>query len=129
MTPNRIVAAIVGTLSGILGGTGIAVAAAIGGGEALVFGLFGTNLLLGAVQLALAVALVSGFLRGDAAARVVNIAAGTVLLLLGLFGLFTVGTPANVLALNGADNVLHFAGSVALLATGLGAPRGERPPS
>ena len=52
-----------------------------------------------------------------------NVGAGTVLLLLGLFGLFAVGTPANLLALNGATNLLHFAASSALLATGLGAAK------
>jgi hypothetical protein len=54
-----------------------------------------------------------------------NVGVGTVLLLLGLFGLFVVGTPANLPALNGAGNVLHFAASSALLATGLGAARAD----
>jgi hypothetical protein len=46
-------------------------------------------------------------------------------LALGLFGLFAVGSPANVLGLNGADNALHFAASSGLLATGLGAARAK----
>jgi hypothetical protein len=39
-----------------------------------------------------------------------------------------VGTPYNVLAINGADNVLHFGTSVVLLAVGLGAERVARAP-
>jgi len=42
---------------------------------------------------------------------------------LGLAGLFVIGTGVNVLALNGADNVVHFASAVLLLAVGLGADR------
>jgi hypothetical protein len=54
-----------------------------------------------------------------------NTIIGAVYLLLGVVGLLLVGgdNPLNVLALNGADNVLHFASAVVLLAVGLGADR------
>ena len=65
----------------------------------------------------------AGAVRGERLARPVNVAVGTTLLLLGLLGLFTAGTTVNVLALNGGPNLLHFAASSALLATGLGSAR------
>lgn len=92
---------------------------------ALVFGLVGTNLALAVVHLVLAAALAVGAVRGERLSRPVNVGVGTVLFVLGLFGLFAVGTPVNVLALNGAANLLHFATSSALLATGLGAARAD----
>jgi len=90
---------------------------------ALLAGILGTNLPLATLHLAVAVALAGGAWRGERLARPMNVAVGALLLAVGLFGLFAVGTPANVVALNGAGNVLHFAGSAALLATGLGAAR------
>jgi hypothetical protein len=49
----------------------------------------------------------------------VNTLVGGVYLVVGLLGLFLVGSGANILALNGADNVLHFASAALLLAVGL----------
>jgi hypothetical protein len=57
------------------------------------------------------------------AAKAVATVVGAVFLVLGIAGLFVIGSPVNVLALNGADNVLHFASAVVLLAVGLGADR------
>ena len=48
---------------------------------------------------------------------------GTLLLALGIAGLFIIATPFNVLAVNGAANLLHFASAAVLLAVGLGARR------
>jgi hypothetical protein len=125
VTPNRIAAAVAAVVFGVAGIWGAIASAALGlisDPGALLAGLLGTDLLLSLVHLAIAVALVVACIRGDRAARNANVAVGTLLLLLGLFGLFAVGTPANWFALNGVTNVLHFAGSTALLATGLGAP-------
>ncbi len=36
-----------------------------------------------------------------------------------MLGLFIIGSSANILSLNGADNVLHFASTVVLLGVGL----------
>ncbi len=125
MTPNRIAAAVAAVVFGVVGVWGAIMAVATGiltEPGVLLVGLVSTNLWLALLHVAIAVALGSGCVRGDRAARVANITVGTLLLVIGLFGLFAVGTPANVIALNGITNVLHFAGASALLATGLGAP-------
>jgi|GEM_PF-2256789 len=132
MTPNRIAAAVGAAVFGIVGVWGAIAAVALGlvaEPGLLLAGLLGTDLLLALLHVAIAVALASGSIRGDRAARTANVTVGTLLLVIGLFGLFAVGTPANVLAINGITNVLHFAGASALLATGLGAPRSPVPAS
>jgi hypothetical protein len=60
------------------------------------------------------------------AARTTNTIVGAAYLLLGLVGLFILESAANILALNGADNVLHFASAAVLLAVGLGADKSTR---
>jgi hypothetical protein len=77
------------------------------------------HLLIGAVMVGIA-------LTPAATARTANATAGAVLLVLGLIGLFVAGLPANVLALNGAGNALHFGTAVVLLAAGLGAEKSAR---
>ena len=52
-------------------------------------------------------------------ARTVNTAVGAVYLLVGILGLFLLSSPLNIIALNGADNVLHLASAVLLLGVGL----------
>lgn len=73
-------------------------------------------------------ALVTSALLGMSPARRANIVAGTVWLAIGLAGLFLIGTPANILGLVAADEVLLFAASTLQLAAGLGARR-ERTPT
>jgi hypothetical protein len=80
------------------------------------------------VHIAFGAALLLAGVAGAPAAKTANGAAGAAFLVLGLVGLFIVGTPYNVLAINGADNVLHFGTSVVLLAVGLGAERVARAP-
>jgi hypothetical protein len=77
------------------------------------------------VHLAVGAALVACGLATAGAARSGNAVVGTVVLLLTLVGLFLVGSPANLLALNGAGNVLHSGTAVVLLAVGLGADKPE----
>ncbi len=128
MRANRIASLVTGAAFGALGVTGLIVALASHAGPAgvLLLDTASTSVPLALVHLAIAVVLLVGFLR-PRMTRSANVAVGTALLLLGMLGLFSVGTEANVLALNGADNLLHFAASTALLATGLGAPpRSER---
>lgn len=125
MTPNRIAAAVAAVVFGAVGVWGAVASASLGliaDPGALLAGLLSTDLLLALLHVVIAAALLVGCLRGDRAARTANVAVGTLLLAIGLFGLFAVGTPSNWFALNGVTNVLHFAGSTALLATGLGAP-------
>lgn len=52
-----------------------------------------------------------------------NAIVGTLLLAIGIAGLFIVSTDFNVLAVNGPANLLHFVGAACLLAVGLGARR------
>ncbi len=125
MTPHRIAAAAGAALFALVGGWGLV--ASLSPADPvlgpLVAGVLGTSVPLAALHLALAVVLAVGAIRGERSARGVNVAVGTALFVLGMFGLFAVSTPANVLSLNGADNALHFAASSGLLATGLGAKR------
>jgi hypothetical protein len=128
MTPNRIAAIAGAAVFAVTGGWGLALALGPAPDPetgALVAGVLGTSAPLAALHLGIAAALAAGAVRGERLARPLNVGVGALLLALGLFGLFAVGTPANVLALNGADNVLHFAASSGLLATGLGASRAK----
>jgi hypothetical protein len=56
-------------------------------------------------------------------AKVANTVVGGVYLVVGIVGLFLVGSDLNIIALNEADNVLHFASALLLLGVGLGADR------
>ena len=94
--------------------------AATTGGKLL--GLFQVNplhdvahLLIGAVLLASSRALSS--------ARGANSVVGAAYLLLGIVGLFILDSDANILALNGADNVLHLASAAPLLGVGVSADK------
>jgi hypothetical protein len=137
-SPNRLVAVIVGGFYVALGLIGFTATAGVGmvdttGG--FLFGVFGVNVLQNVVHVVIGAALLAAGLSGVRLARGANSAVGTLFLALGLTGLFIVGTDSNVLALNGADNVLHFGSSIVLLAVGLGAdkpaavtaPTGEKP--
>ena len=77
------------------------------------------HLLIGAVLL------IAG-LRSVPAAKAANTTVGAVYLLVGIIGLFLVDSPANILALNAADNVLHFGTAIILLGVGLGLERDRR---
>ncbi|MGN6271937.1 MAG: DUF4383 domain-containing protein [Protaetiibacter sp.] len=125
MTPNRIAAIAGAALFAIVGGWGLVAALSPADPTLgpLIAGVFGTSVPLAVLQLVLALLLATAGAGGERLARPVNVAVGSLLLALGMFGLFAVGTPANVFGLNGADNALHFAASSGLLATGLGAAR------
>lgn len=126
---NRVVAGLTGLAYLALGAVGFTVTPDVGftavpGG--LLLGLFEVNPLHNVGHLVLGAALLLAAVANVRASKAVNSWVGALLLVLGMFGLFAVGTPANVLAINGADNVLHFGTSVLLLAVGLGAERAER---
>lgn len=128
-SPNRLVAVILGGAYLLIGAAGFFVSAEVGpfdpaGG--LLFGIFSVNLAHTIAHVVIGAALVLAGVAHARAARTVNALVGATYLGLGIAGLFVVGTPFNVLAINGADNVLHFGSSVLLLAVGLGAER-ERP--
>jgi hypothetical protein len=76
------------------------------------------------VHLAVGAAMIATAVAGLRAAKLGNNLIGAVYLLLGVVGLFITGdSPANVVALNPADNGLHLALGAVLLAVGLGTDR------
>ena len=123
-SPNRLLATIFGAayvLIGILGFTvtnGVGFFATQGG---LLLGLFEVNVFHNVVHILIGAALLLAGLSTVRAARTVNSVVGAAYLVLGLAGLFLVGSALNILALNVADNVLHFGSAAILLAVGLGA--------
>jgi len=125
-SPNRLVAVIVGGLYVALGLVAFTATAGVGivsttGG--FLFGVLEVNVVQNVVHVVIGAALLAAGFSGVRFARGANSAVGTLFLAFGLAGLFMVGTDSNLLALNGADNVLHFGSSVVLLAVGLGADK------
>ncbi|GAB2456946.1 sulfite exporter TauE/SafE [Conyzicola lurida] len=91
--------------------------------EALLLGAFQVNPLQNILHLVVGALMIAVGFGQARTARRINSVAGALLLLLGLVGLYVVGTESNLLALNGADNALHFGTAVVLLAAGLGAEK------
>lgn len=94
--------------------------AATSGGKIL--GIFEVNPLHNIAHLLIGAVLV-GAGRALATARAANTAIGGAYLLLGIVGLFILDKSANILALNAADNGLHFASALLLLGVGLAADK------
>ncbi|HEV7741003.1 MAG TPA: DUF4383 domain-containing protein, partial [Pseudolysinimonas sp.] len=92
----------------------------------LLLGIFEVNIFHNVAHLLIGAALLIAGLSGVRPAKTINSVIGAAYLLLGIVGLFIVGSAFNILAINGADNVLHFGSAVLLLAVGLGAERGTR---
>lgn len=130
-SPNRLLGVVLGgflVLVGFVGFTatsGVELLAAEGG---LLLGVFELNGLHNIVHIVLGAALVMAGLSSTRAAKIVNSMVGFALLVLGLTSLYLIGTAANVLAVNAAENTVHFALAVILLAAGLGADRRSSPP-
>jgi hypothetical protein len=91
--------------------------------------MFQVNPLHNLAHLALGGLLLTGAARGAEAARQATIPVGLVYLFLGLLGPLIAGTPANVVAVNGADHVLHMLTAAALLAAGVVMGRRMQPTS
>lgn len=121
---NRLLATVFGAVYLLVGLAGFAVTSGVGfaATEGSTLLLFEVNPLHNVVHLGVGAALLLAS-RSTAAAKAVNTAVGAVYLLVGVLGLFLVGTGANIIALNGADNVLHLASAVVLLGVGLAADR------
>jgi len=120
-SPNRLVGAIFGVVYLLVGVLGFFVTSdvdfAATEGEPLI--VFDVNPLANIVHLAVGALLLFGAMKGVSAAKGANTLVGGVYLLLGIIGLFILDSEANILALNGADNVLHFASALLLLGVGL----------
>jgi hypothetical protein len=129
--PNRLLGTVLGAVHLVVGVAGFLVPGSTGfvdrhGG--LLFGVLRVNPALDVVHVLIGAVLLLAALTRLAAAKVVNTVAGTLFLVLGIAGLFVVGTGTNVLSLNGGDNVLHFASAAILLAVGLGGDRDVHTP-
>ena len=127
-SPNRLLAAVFGTVYLLVGAAGFVVTSGVGFAETEGRNLllFEVNPLHNIVHLGIGAALLLAS-RTVAAAKGVNVTIGAVYLLVGVVGLFLVGTGANIIALNGADNVLHLASAILLLGVGLAADKaGDR---
>ena len=74
-------------------------------------------------HLLIGAALLIAGLSSVTAAKATNTTVGAAYLLLGVVGLFIVGSALNILALNAADHVLHFASAAVLLGVGLAADK------
>ncbi|MET0989969.1 MAG: DUF4383 domain-containing protein [Glaciihabitans sp.] len=122
-SPNRLLATIFGAVYLVVGLLGFTVTAGVGffdtsGG--LLLGLFEVNIFHNVAHLLIGAALFIAGISNVAAARTTNTTIGAFYLILGIAGLFLVGSSFNILAINAADNVLHFGSAVILLAVGLG---------
>jgi hypothetical protein len=129
-SPNRLLGVVFGVVYLLIGTLGFLVTGGVGfvateGG--LLFGIFEVNILHNVVHLVIGAALLLGGMSSVNAAKTFNSVVGAGYLVVGLAGLFLVGTALNILALNVADNVLHFATAAVLLAVGLGADKRARP--
>lgn len=125
-SPNRLLGVVFGAVYVLVGLLGFTVTAGVGfidtsGG--LLLGLFEVNILHNVAHLLIGAALLIAGLSSVPAARSLNTTVGAVYLVLGIIGLFIVGSTFNILAINAADNVLHFASAAVLLAVGLGADK------
>lgn len=120
-SPNRLVASVFGAVYLLVGLLGFAVTSGVGfvATEGANLIIFEVNPLHNVIHLAIGAALLFAGLRGIDSARTVNSAVGAVYLLVGIVGLFLLNSPLNIIALNGADNVLHLASAVLLLGVGL----------
>lgn len=120
-SPNRLVATVFGAVYLLVGLVGFVVTSGVGfvsteGANLIVFEI---NPLHNVIHLAIGAALLYAGIKDVQLARTVNTAVGAVYLLVGIVGLFLLNSPLNIIALNGADNVLHLASAVLLLGVGL----------
>jgi hypothetical protein len=86
-------------------------------------GLFQVNVLHNVVHLAIGAVMIAAAIAGARAAKVTNTVVGAVYLLVGVAGLVVAGSAADLLALNGSDNILHLGLGAVLLGVGLAADR------
>jgi hypothetical protein len=123
---NSLVAFALGAVFVLVGLAGFLVSGshrAVGAEGGDLLGVFQVNVLHNIVHVAVGAALIAAAIVGSRAARLANTVVGAVYLLLFVAGLVLIGTSANIIALNGADNVLHLVLGLALTAVGVLADR------
>jgi hypothetical protein len=120
-SPNRTFGFVFGLVYVLVGLLGFLVTKGVGfaatQGKTLI--IFNLNPLHNLVHIAIGAVFITGALGGERPAALVNALVGAAYLVVGIAGLFVIGHSLNILAINPADNGLHFAS--ALLALGLGA--------
>lgn len=120
-SPNRLLATIFGAVYLVVGLLGFFVTSGVEffatEGRNLI--IFEVNPLHNIIHLAIGAALLIAGLGSATAAKATNTTVGAVYLLVGILGLFLTTSALNIIALNGADNVLHLASALVLLAVGL----------
>lgn len=123
MSRNRLVAYVLGAVYLLVGLLGFAVSSdfADKNTDKKLLGLFEVNGLHNVVHLVIGIALLAAASKGYRAARAANLAVGVTYSIVGLIGLFiaTDTSSANILSLNGADNILHIGSAMVLLAVAL----------
>ncbi|MBW4096406.1 MAG: DUF4383 domain-containing protein [Acidobacteria bacterium] len=124
-SPNRLLATIFGAVYLLVGLVGFLVTSGVGffatEGRNLI--IFEVNPLHNIIHLAIGAALLIAGLSSVTAAKTANSTVGAVYLLVGIVGLFLTTSALNIIALNGADNVLHLASALVLLTVGLSQDR------
>lgn len=125
-SPNRLVATIFGIVYLLIGIVGFFITANVGfvavKGENLL-GIFEVNPLHNIVHVVVGLVLLAAGLKSIRYSKTANATVGGVYLLVGIIGLFIINSEMNILALNSADNVLHFLTAIILLGVGLGLER------
>lgn len=118
MSINRMFGYGFGAVYALVGAAGFAVTGGLpfAGTEGNRLLLFAVNPLHNIVHLAVGGLLIGGALAGDRWSRRINATVGVVYLLVGVVGLFLVGSGLNILSLNHEDNVLHFTTAVVAIA-------------
>lgn len=132
-TLNQWVGIVLGAIFLIVGLAGFLVTEGniVGPEGGLLLGIFMVNVLHNIAHLAIGAALALAGLANHRAAVAVNMTIGVAYLLLGLYGLVFAGedTAWNFLALNSADNWLHFLSAALLIVVAaLGSRRSGRTP-
>jgi purine-cytosine permease-like protein len=127
-SPNRLLGLVLGVVYLLVGMLGFFLTSETGFAATSgpkVIDLFQVNPLHNLVHLAVGIVLVVTALVGIRPARIANMTLGAIFLLVGVVGLLLASpdNALNILAINGADNVLNFATAVVLLCVGFGADR------
>ena len=129
-SPNRLLGTVFGAVYLLVGLIGFAYTGfsefAGTNTEDKILGIFEVNPLHNIAHLAIGALLVLSARAGAGTAKAANSLVGGVYLLLGVVGLFILDSELNILSLNNADNVLHFASAAVLLGVGVTQDRGTR---
>lgn len=126
--PNKLFGLMFGAVYVLVGLVGFAVTGGVSfaatTGKPLI--IFNLNPLHNLVHIAVGLLFLGGAAAGEMWSARVNTLVGAVYLLVGIAGLFIIGGQYNIIALNQADNGLHFASAILALGVGIyGLTRGR----